>query len=362
MIGLGFDSGGTHTTYAVADGTRVDWPDGNECRDSISSARGDESTKEAIDWIHRKIKQRQDDDLCVWIGAAGFSGANASAFRELFAPLVQDVQDSGRRCEVFLANDAVSILKAPPLLGNGVAAIVGTGSVVLGAHPRSQGVVKRGGCEWLVSDEGSGVWMTLECIKRLLRDVQAGTTEDFHSPLLDRLVDEFQIKSPYIAQMPRSHRALASVEMLARKLSEGREDLKRDLAGFIYPDLFGLALGKPGQGYDRIAAEVLDASVGIIVKAIDEVSTEVAAHSADAKGDRDRVDVVVGGNIAANDAYAAKLVPAAHDCRYVGTVETVGDAAGRFAELAWLYLTADGGVRNGIRARFDALHPVLQLL
>lgn len=49
MLAIGFDSGGTHTTYALHRGNGPEWPSGNESADSISDARGSKSTRGALE-------------------------------------------------------------------------------------------------------------------------------------------------------------------------------------------------------------------------------------------------------------------------------------------------------------------------
>lgn len=364
MIGMGFDSGGTHTTFALHGAGGPEWPDGNECSDSISNARGEKSMRAAADWITERIERRDEKEVCAWIGAAGFSGASAPAFTELFERAVHRLRGSGKRVYLFIANDAVSILKAPPLYGRGVAAIIGTGSVVMGAHPDCKtGLVKRGGAEWLVSDEGSGVWMTLQCIRLLLADIYAQGSENYHSPLLDRLCEHFAVDDDLIDKLPAPYRALAKAEMLARTVAEGRTESKRRLAGFVHPNLFALAEISPGRSHDRIAAQVLDLSVEAIAKHVDDVSSILAAVTANNPNDRERLPLVVGGNIAKNDVYANRLRPTVTStCDFIRSIDTVGDAAGLYAELAWLYLNASGREQDAITAPFDPLHPVLRLM
>lgn len=180
-----------------------------------SRTRGAESVAQAGEWIADVVASQDDDDeICVWIGVAGFSGATARGISERLGPsmraLGKQMEETDRQCEIFISNDAVALLKAPPLMGASVVAIVGTGSVVMGAHSACpDGVVKRGGYEWLVSDEGSGVWMTLESIRLLLSDIEARSPLDYHSALLDRLADHVGVSEAELADIAASHVALA---------------------------------------------------------------------------------------------------------------------------------------------------------
>jgi N-acetylglucosamine kinase-like BadF-type ATPase len=368
MLGLGFDSGGSRTTYAVDFGRGPEDETGNEATVSLADARAASSTDAAIDWMLEVVRIQDDDDIVAWIGAAGFSAAAVGGIQERFdrpiRELARQLEADGRHCEIFIANDAISILKAPPLGGAGVAAVVGTGSVVLGAHPACpEGVLKRGGREWLVSDEGSGVWMTLECIRMVIRDIEARGSEDYHSVLLDRLTDFLSIPVEAIRNIPASHRAWAKADLVARRAAENRPDMKRFFASFVYPHIFDLAVLQAGHPHDPLAAEVLNESIRIITEEIRVVSEALAAYTADEPNRREALPVVIGGNIAANPHYADQLRAAvASSCRFVSSVDMIGDAADAFAALAALYARSNPKQRARITRAFDPLHPVVRLL
>ena len=178
MLGIGIDSGGSRTNFAILQEGARDALTKSETGASISTARSQDAIAHVGDWIVDMVDKQQDDDICVWIGAAGFSASTSHAIGNRLAPsmrrLGQLMEEQGRHCEVFIANDAVAILKAPPLNGTGLVAVVGTGSVVIGTHPSyADGVIKRGGYEWLATDEGAGDWMTIQSIRYILKDILA---------------------------------------------------------------------------------------------------------------------------------------------------------------------------------------------
>lgn len=368
IIGLGFDSGGSRTTYAVDRGRGAESQGASEAAVSIADARGEASTRAAVDWIKSVVLEQEEDDVVVWIGCAGFAAATARAIAERFAPAVREIarhfEQTSRHCEIYITNDAVAILKAPPLNGAGVAAIVGTGSVVLGAHPKfPNGIIKRGGSEWLVSDEGSGVWMTLQCVRLLLRDIQTRGSQDYHSVLLDRLADFVGVTIDSTEHIPDSHRAIATAELIARKMSENRADAKKFYASFVHPNIFDMAMLDAGRPYDPIAAEVLNQSVQVIVDDVRTISDELAAHTADEANLREPLPLVVGGKIAAHPYYEQLLrATIASNCRFISSVQTIGDAADEFAALSVRYLRADTKTRTAITRAFDPLHPIERLL
>lgn len=368
MLGIGIDSGGSRTSYACDQGEGAIQVSGNETGASIADARDAGAMRAAIEWIIDVVQSQSDPEICVWIGAAGFSASTAHSIVGQFAEPMRDLggwmEDQDRHCEVFIANDAVSLLKSPPLLGSGVVAIVGTGSVVMGAHPQCpDGVVKRGGYEWLVSDEGSGVWMTLQCIRLLLRDIQERGAQDYHSALLDRLADFLDIADTEIADIPPSHRALAKIDLIARRTAASRPDAKRFFARFVYPHVFDLASLESGKAHDPIAAEVLGQSVELVVEGVRVVADTLAAYTADEPNLRESFPLIIGGNIAGNPLYDQLLrAQVSSSCRFISSIDFAGDAADEFAALGSHYLQTDARTRRALAKSFDPLHPVAKLL
>lgn len=368
MLGIGITSGGTRTNYALSRGEGALEVSRNETGSSIADARSRETVAQVGEWVADIVSSQDDDEICVWVGAAGFSASTARGIQERLAPamrsLAKEMEESDRHCEVFLCNDAVALLKAPPLLGSGVVGIVGTGSVVLGAHPSCQdGVVKRGGYEWLTSDEGAGVWMTLQSIRLLLTDIEARGPRDYHSALLDRLADHVGVSDSELADIPSSHVALAKADLVARRMAESRVDAKRFFGRFVYPHIFDLASLEPGKPHDPIASEVLNQSVTHIVSSIRIVSDILAAHTADEPNARQKLPLILGGNIAANPLYDQRLRAAvSSQCRAISSVEAIGDPSNALAELGFHYLESDHKERRAIRKSFDPLHPVVKLM
>jgi len=366
MIGIGFDSGGTRTTVAIDRGSGPETIDENEMVESISSARDIISMQRAISWMADKTEEMADGQVAVWIGAAGYSATTASRIVDAFKVELEDrPRLRARNCTILLANDAISVLKADPLRGSGVVAIVGTGSVVLGAHPAyREGVIKRGGCEWVVSDDGAGVWMTLRCIALLLEDLQSEWASNRHLVLLDRLAERLAISADDTQHISPSRRALVMAELIARHLAEPtRTNIKRTLAQFVYPDLFDFARGE-GHSFDPVAKRVIRDSVRVIALQAQAVSDRLAASTADDPDRRDKLKMVVSGKIAANSYYAPLLESEilTRTCASIESVKVIGHAAGWFASLAMSYLRADDAGKEEIVRPIDELHSVAQVL
>lgn len=369
MLAIGFDSGGTRTSYAATRGNGVFESNGAEAGSSIADARDPMAVQMAIDWIVDVIEEHlHEDELSIWISAAGFSGATASTLKALFQRRIQKLaekcDEEDLQVDIMMSNDGVALLKAPPLNGAGIVAIVGTGSVVLGAHPDcSEGVIKRGGNDWVVSDEGAGVWMTVQAIRLIMKDIEQRGPRDYHSPLLDRLSDYFGIPETDLVDIPASHRQLAKVEAVARKMAESRTDLKRYFARFVYPNLFDLSTMEAGKPHDPIAAEVLQRSVAEVVERVRVVSEAVTAYTNDEPNLRERLPLVIGGSIAANPMYEQRVrLMTASECRYISSVEVLGDGARTVTALAWAYAQASDRERRQMIRSFDPMHPVVKLL
>lgn len=365
MIGIGIDSGGTHTTCAVKYADDSLKAAITESSSTLSDARSAISMRRAAEWIVSRILDltQPGDECCVWIGAAaGVMATSTSLFERAFEVPLLKLSGRNVDCEIFIANDAISILKAPPLLGCGIVAIVGTGSIVVGAHPACpDGVIRRGGYEWPVGDHGAGIWMTFESIRLVLEDIQQRGSNGYQSSLLDRLCDYFNLDSATFELVPVSHSALARAEELASTLARAGEDSKRRTAGFVHPNLFDLASVSSSAGHDPVAARVISGSVRIMAAEIAAVSETLAAFTADNPNSRERLQLVVAGSIAANPSYQQLLEAAVSELSYVRPLQVVGDAAQTFADLAMHYLRSNARERRAITKGFDPIHQVQRL-
>ena len=365
LIGFGIDSGGTHTTCAVKYADDAQKTAMMESSSTLADSRSAMSMRRTAEWIISRILDltQPGDECCVWIGAAaGIMSTSTGAFEQAFeVPLLQ-LSQRNIDCEIFVANDAVSILKSPPLHGQGIVAIVGTGSIVVGAHPTCpDGIIRRSGYEWPVGDHGAGIWMTFESIRMVLEDIQMRGSDAYHSPLLDRLCDYFNIDSELYSSIPDSYSSLARVEALASTLARAGEDSKRRIAGFVHPSLFDLASISSSAGHDPLAARVISGSVRIMRADIAAVSETLAAFTADNPNSRERLPLIVGGSIAANSSYRQQLEAAVSELAYVRPLQIIGDAAQTFADLAMHYLRSNARERKTIAKGFDPLNQILRL-
>jgi N-acetylglucosamine kinase-like BadF-type ATPase len=369
LVGIGVHSGGTNTTCALVHGDAANPEIVGETSNSISDVRGRNAIRATAEWIARVVlaHTQEHDEICVWIGAAAsFPGVAAESVVEEFEASLKDLKALRPDCEVYIANDAVSLLKAPPTLGKGVAAIVGTGSIALGNHPAYDHVVRCGGHQFPVGDQGAGVWMTVEAVRLLIDEIESLGSLHYQSALLDRLCDYFDVSDASLKGLPDRHSPLTRADALAAKIAKARDDNKRYIAGFVHPHLLDLASGGRGP-QDPVAARVVGESVDVVSQQIRKVSEVLAAYAAaayttDNEYEPVTLPLVVGGSIPANEFYGEKLQASLKECKYLEPVELIGDAAGQFSQLAKHFLRSPTRERKLVRRRLDQSHEVLQVL
>jgi N-acetylglucosamine kinase-like BadF-type ATPase len=177
-IFLGIDGGGTKTTCAVGDATRVlaigEAAGSNIIRSGEAQARA--SLHEAIGnaCSAAGVKLSAIDGAC--IGAAGSA-------RPDVCDLVQQITGEILSCPIRVVGDMVIALNAAFGAGLGVITIAGTGSIAYGRN--AEGATARaGGRGFAISDEGSGHWVGRSSVARALRDYDAGKDSRLLSAIL----------------------------------------------------------------------------------------------------------------------------------------------------------------------------------
>lgn len=141
--------------------------------------------------------------ICVgWIGAAAVAPDNAG-------PVVAAVRRAARTVglsgQVALANDVTPLLLGPPLDGTGFAVVAGTGSACLASAGNGE-VVRVGGHEYVLSDEGSGYQIGLAGLRAALRGLE-GTAPD--TALRSRCAD-LPAYARYLATSPQAKAEIAA--------------------------------------------------------------------------------------------------------------------------------------------------------
>jgi glucosamine kinase len=177
-IFLGIDGGGTKTTCAVGDATRVlamgEAAGSNIIRSGEAHARA--SLHEAIQNACSAANLHPSAIESACIGAAG-------AARHEVCTQVQRIVAEVLSCRVQVVGDMVIALNAAFGRGPGVITIAGTGSIAYGRHAEGR-TARAGGRGFAISDEGSGHWIGRTAVGRVLRLQDAGKDSRLLSAIL----------------------------------------------------------------------------------------------------------------------------------------------------------------------------------
>lgn len=162
---LGLDGGATKTLAAVfdVDTGRLAY---GESGASNPNAVGFESAGQALtEAVHEAIRRAGTDPADIMAAVLAVASVDTEeAQKHLLSeiPALRGVEQS------FMTNDVVAAWASGTWGRPGVAAISGTGSNVFGVG--TDGATWRcGGWDYLLGDEGSGVWMGLEAMRRATR-------------------------------------------------------------------------------------------------------------------------------------------------------------------------------------------------
>ena len=116
---------------------------------------------------------RASDCTGLCVGASGVdSEQDQKAYEKLFASLGFPMDQTGR---FRVMNDGELLLRM--FSGPAIVLISGTGSIALGAEGPESQVLRCGGWEHLLSDEGSGTWIGMEALKAYVRMADGRVTD-----------------------------------------------------------------------------------------------------------------------------------------------------------------------------------------
>lgn len=115
---------------------------------SIGGRKATTNLQSALDAVARRA------DGHAVSGCVASATVSPSTIRREQRRLESAARRSGLRGRIVLTNDIVPLVFAPPLRGIGIAAIVGTGSGVVG-RGCDGAIARAGGYEYIISDEGS---------------------------------------------------------------------------------------------------------------------------------------------------------------------------------------------------------------
>jgi glucosamine kinase len=162
---LGLDIGGSSSRARLSDGGHV-----------TAEAEGPGAN---VAELGPRLVERRLTSLLEALGpiqpvacCAGSAGAEVPAGRARLERLLQKALPG---CDVTVVHDTRLVLAAAGL-DTGIALIAGTGSVAYGRDTRGR-EARVGGWGWLLGDDGSGVWVTREAVREVLRRLDTGEPE-----------------------------------------------------------------------------------------------------------------------------------------------------------------------------------------
>jgi glucosamine kinase len=213
------DAGGSRTSVSVARGGEAlcDW-----MTDSFAIATaGVEDACATLTALMRDIK--------AYVGRDGYSvgcvsSSSMPAAGEAPPPeqLISVLTRHGPVGRVVLVNDVLPLLWSPELCGHGIVVCSGTGSSVIGRDVSGR-MIKIGGHEHILSDQGSAYSIAREGLRAAARDVD-GTGDAAH---LRRLAESFfdrgiPAMGRWLAELPRARQTVASfAPMVTAAAAEG---------------------------------------------------------------------------------------------------------------------------------------------
>lgn len=184
---LGVDGGGTKTEAIAYD------LEGNILSNGISkfgnllinTEKALENIKDAIDKCTKDLNI--NECIHVYLGIAGISAGNNKE-------KVKNYIVENFKCETTVVNDAELALSALLKGKDGFLTIAGTGSICIGQYKNER--VRVGGWGHILGDEGSGYYIALESLKKIILEKDIGhERSNFTQQILGELgiLDEFDI-------------------------------------------------------------------------------------------------------------------------------------------------------------------------
>ncbi len=163
----GLDAGGSHTLVRTrrADGSERTWEEPSCAIATVGQGRAIQHLRHILGGVRAELA-----------GAAAMRGCIASSSYPVAAeapppaPLVRVIAGSGCTGRVLLVNDVVPLLWSDHVAGCGVIINSGTGSAVIG-RGRSGRLLKLGGHEHILSDQGSAYSLAREGLRAATRAV-----------------------------------------------------------------------------------------------------------------------------------------------------------------------------------------------
>jgi glucosamine kinase len=216
------DAGGSHTAVSVS---RPGAPSVGWIRESFAIASAGEAPARAIlESVLREVRDRVPPQAPA-IGCIASSSMPVGDEAPAPALLIDVIAAHAPAGRLVVVNDVVPPLWSPPLGGVGVVMCSGTGSSVV-ARARDGRVIKVGGHEHIISDQGSAYSLAREGLRAAARDVDGtgpatklrAAAEAFFGRPLPAL-------GRWLAELPRARTTIASFAPYVTGSAEGDDNV-----------------------------------------------------------------------------------------------------------------------------------------
>ncbi|SHK71049.1 BadF-type ATPase [Clostridium cavendishii DSM 21758] len=184
---LGVDGGGTKTEAIAYDlkGNIISKGVSKFGNLLVNNEKALENIREAIDNCTKELNIKEC--IHIYLGIAGVSAGDNK--QKVMKYIIESFH-----CETTVVNDAELALSALLKGKDGFLTISGTGSICIGKYNNEK--VRVGGWGHILGDEGSGYYIALEALKKIIFEKDMGYTKsNFTKMILDNLEvsDEFDI-------------------------------------------------------------------------------------------------------------------------------------------------------------------------
>jgi N-acetylglucosamine kinase-like BadF-type ATPase len=244
------DAGGSRTTVAVQlpdRGDGVTGLDGDTATqswttDSFAIASVGEAEAEAsLELLLTKIRTLADGVVAV--GCIASSSMPVAGEAPAPASLIEVVRRHAPAGRVVVVNDVVPLVYSAAMDPGGIVISSGTGSSVLARDPRTSTLIKVGGHEHIVSDQGSAYSLAREGLRAAARDADGiGATTSLRPSAEEFFGRPLPALGRWLAELPRVRTAVASFapyvtdaaadgDAVARAIAEAEAAALVDAAG-----------------------------------------------------------------------------------------------------------------------------------
>ena len=224
------DGGGTKTAFCIynlSDSSRQYYYSGSSNYRSTGEKTAQRNIVRTFEWICRKANISKEQIVGCVFGLSGYdTSKDYQVYENMFKAL--DIDES----KIYVCNDSelvfYSSIKAP-----GIALVCGTGSIAFGINSYGE-KARAGGWGNNISDFGSGYWIGLHAIQRLLQHYDGcGTDEAIFEEIkkLYRISSEENV--PSVISGLNHYEIAACAKLVAEFAEKGDDFCKNIISGAI---------------------------------------------------------------------------------------------------------------------------------